>query len=197
MNYLPRFFILSSVLIFPQVAQAHSPIKGIGVFLNGMLHPALVPSHLIIILSLGLWFGQNNPARHQNAVLAFLFACISGLFVAGFAIEKDISIILLCMAILLSALVIVGISVPDFLYYLFGGLAGFIIGLDSSPGELSGSARLASLFGSGVGIYFLMLYAMALSETLSKKPWQTVLVRIFASWLSASALMVFALAISR
>lgn len=197
MNQSLRLFLALAVLLQPQTVLAHSPIKGIGVFLNGMVHPVLVPAQLIIIISLGLWFGQNNPAKHQNAVLSFLAACILGLISAGLFNEKDISTLLLLVAILLGLLVVTGIPTPEFVYYLLGVLSGFILGMDSSPGELAGSAKIASLFGSGVGIYFLMLYAMALSETLSVKPWQTVLVRILASWLSASALMVLALAFSR
>lgn len=197
MNKLLRLLLTTVFLLMPTIALAHSPIKGIGVFLNGMVHPVLVPAQLIIIISLGLWFGQNKPVKHQNAVLSFLAACTLGLIAAGLLNEKDISTVLLIVAILLSLLVVIGISTPDFVYYFLGVLSGFVLGLDSSPGELTGSAKIASLFGSGVGIYFLMLYAMALSETLSSKPWQTVLVRILASWLSASALMVLALTFSR
>jgi len=191
-----RISFFLCLMLLPQLALAHSPIKGVGDFLNGMLHPLLVPAQVLIILALGLWYGQHQPAENKVSVLAFLFATITGLVVSGFSMTADVSVLLLIGATVIGLIIISGISVPQGFYIFLGISAGFIVGLDSAQESLAGKAKIISLFGSGVGIYFLLLYVMAISETLSVKHWQIIAVRVIASWLSASAMMVLALSFS-
>ena len=188
-----RLLLFLFLLLIPEIVLAHSPIKGISDFFNGMLHPVLVPAQVLIILALGLWFGQNNPAKNKSTILLYLFAVIAGLIATNFSLGVDVSIALLLGTVAVGLLIISHIVLPKPAYMLIGILLGFIIGLDSAQDELSVRAKWVTLFGSGVGIYFLLLYAMALSESLSKKTWQNITVRVIASWISASALMVLAL----
>jgi urease accessory protein len=191
-----RIPLFLSLMFLPQLALAHSPIKGIGSFLNGMLHPLLVPAQVLIILALGLWYGQHQPAENKTSVLVFLFATIAGLVISNFSMVDDVSLLLLIGATVIGLIIISGITVPPVFYIFLGISAGFIVGLDSAQEALTGKAKILSLFGSGVGIYFLLLYAMAISETLSVRHWQVIAVRVIASWLSASAMMVLALSFS-
>ena len=80
---------------------------------------------------------------------------------------------------------------------ILGALAGFSLGIDSAQETLSGQEKLVSLFGSGVAIYFLALYPMALADYFNKKAWQKIGVRILGSWVAASSLLVLALAFSK
>ena len=188
-----RSLLLIFFLLTPEIALAHSPIKGIGDFFNGMLHPVLVPAQVLVILALGLWFGQNKPAENQVSIFAYLFAVITGLIATSLSPEYDVSIILLLGATAVGLLIISNMILPKPVYILSGIILGFIIGFDSAQDGLGAKAKWVALFGSGVGIYFLLLYAMALSESLSKKAWQNIAVRVIASWISANALMVLAL----
>ncbi len=191
-----RFLFFTILSLLPDIALAHSPIKGIGDFLNGILHPLLVPAQVLIILALGLWYGQHQPNQNKQSVLLFLSAIIIGLITTGLMPSlnmENITLLLLLCATVIGLLVITALPLPSPVLALTGLLAGFLLGLDSAQETLVGKALIASLFGSGVGIYFLLLYAMALSESLSKKLWQTIAVRIIASWISTSALMVLAL----
>ncbi len=188
-----RSLFLTFLLITPEIVLAHSPIKGMGDFFNGMLHPILVPAQVLVILALGLWYGQNKPVENQVSILAYLFAVIAGLIATNLSLGIDVSIILLLGATTISLLIISNIVLPKLVYILIGIMLGFIIGLDSAQDGFSTKAKWVALFGSGVGIYFLLLYAMVLSESLSKKAWQNIAVRVMASWISASALMVLAL----
>ncbi len=183
-------------MFLPQLALAHSPIKGIGYFLNGMLHPLLVPAQIIVIIALGLFFGQHKPAENKLSMLIFLMATIVGLIYTLFFIAPDVFILLLVIATFIGLLLISGFTIPPILFVLLAVVVGVLVGLDSSQEGLGNKETIVSLFGSGVGIYFLMLYSMALSETLSNKHWQIIAVRVIASWLSASAMMVLALSFS-
>ena len=192
-----RLTVFFASLLLPQLALAHSPIQGIGDFLNGMLHPLLVPSQVLIILALGLLYGQHKPTENKLSVLIFLLATISGLVTSGLSAAPDVSLFLLIVATLIGLVIISGVTVPQLIFVILGVVTGYMVGLDSAPENLNTKATVVSLFGSGVGIYFMLLYAMALSETLSIKQWQLIAVRVLASWLSASAIMVLALSFSQ
>jgi len=196
MTFSLRISLFISLMFLPQLALAHSPIKGIGNFLNGMLHPLLVPAQVLVILAMGLWYGQHQPAENKASVLVFLFATIAGLVVSYFSIVNDVSLLLLIAATVIGLIIISSITLPPVFTIILGLFVGFIVGLDSAQETLTDKAKILSLFGSGVGIYFLLLYAMAISETLSVRHWQIIAVRIMASWLSASAMMVLALSFS-
>ena len=193
MTLYSRIIYLLSILFLPQMVLAHSPIKGIGHFLNGMLHPILVPSQLIIIVALGLLYGQHEPEKNKLSILLFLTSTIIGLVLTSFFIIPDISLLLLILAVIIGLTIITSIAIPQPIFMLFAIVVGIIVGFDSAQLDLETKAMVVTLFGSGVSIYFLLLYAMALSETLSHKQWQIIAIRIIASWLSASAIMVLAL----
>ena len=189
-----RLSLFVFLLIAPETVLAHSPIKGIGDFFNGILHPLLVPAQVLAIFSLGLWYGQNQPTENKMSVIFYLIALIFGLVATRFlSADNDVSIILLLGATIVGLLIISNYKLAKDAYRMVGLLFGFILGLDSAQNGLNLKATLLTLFGSGVGIYFLLLYAMALSESFSKKTWQNIAVRVLSSWISASALMVLAL----
>lgn len=192
---LRTLLVLFSVLL-PQIALAHSPIKGIGYFLNGMLHPLLVPAQVIIIVALGLLYGQHKEDKNKRSVLIFLTAIIAGLVLTGMFIIPDVSMLLLVVATIIGLIVISGLTLPQSVYIILAVAVGCIVGLDSAQIDLDTKSTIVSLFGSGVGIYFLFLYSMALSESLTNKHWKIIAVRVIASWLCASALMVLALRFS-
>ena len=192
--YLRIIFSLGALLL-PHVALAHSPIKGIGHLLNGTLHPLLVPAQILLILSLGLWFGQHQPEKKKTTILLFLMSTVIGLLIAGthpIQNENTLSLFILSNTLLLGLLLVTRYRVPQSLFLLLSISSGLLLGLDSTPESLIMKAKIATLFGSGIGIYFLVLYAMALSESFSVRPWQILAVRIFSSWLTASTLMVLA-----
>ena len=76
---------LAGALLLPGPALAHSPIPGIGGFYNGLLHPLLVPAHLLALVALGLWLGQQALPRIERALLAFSLLLLAGLALAAFA----------------------------------------------------------------------------------------------------------------
>lgn len=192
-----KYLLCLCCIFIPQIAFAHSPIKGIGDFLNGVLHPIFAPEQLIIILGLGFWYGQHQPNQNKKTILFFLLAIVAGLFASEYLLSFNKSLILLVLAVLIGIFIIIGKNFYQPLLIVLGIISGFLLGLDSVQDDLAGKSKLVALFGSGVGIYFFMLYAMALSETMNSHPWGVIVIRILASWLSASALMVLALGFSQ
>src|SRR5262245_62430879 len=56
--------LVSAFLAATSPASAHAVIPGVGGFAGGLVHPLLVPAHLIALLVLGLFIGHQAP-RHR------------------------------------------------------------------------------------------------------------------------------------
>ena len=204
------FAVLLSSLLISQNAFAHSPIKGIGFLFNGILHPFFIPSHILLILTLGFYLGQetgqHKPQKHVVPVLFFLGTMIATFTLIAFypqvtqLLEQKVaynsSMVLLVLAILTGLLTLSTLRLATPVISLLCILIALALGLDSQVEDLSGSAKVIALVGNVVGSYLMLLYAMALSETLSVKKWQQITIRILTSWLSAGAVMVLALNLS-
>ncbi len=197
-----QYSLLFIGIIFSQSAFAHSPIKGIGFLFNGILHPFFIPSHILLILTLGFWIGQQQPQKQIASVLLYLGAMITGLLLTAYysqsylLIKDNNTLILLSLTILIGLMTLSAVSFPSVFIRLVSIIVAFALGFDFQTEDLNGSAKIISLVGSAVGSYFMLLYAIALSETLSVKKWQKISIRILASWLSAGAIMVLALNVS-
>lgn len=187
--------------LFPGLASAHSPIKGIDSLYSGFLHPLWVPAHLIAVLVLGFWLGQAMRAlsfgRVQWAVFGYLIAAVLGLFGAAHGLgawigEQALAVLVLVLAISVGLLVAWARVWRLPFYAVLAVALGLSLGLDSAQDGLYGREKLAALFGTGVALYLLLLYAMALSERASRH-WQTVGIRVLASWASAAASLVLSL----
>lgn len=193
MNAKSYAFACLTLLIFPEAGFAHSPIQGIGNFYNGLLHPVLVPSHLLLVIAVGLFFGQQGPKTIQPALGAFALATIAGLAGAWFSVGIDAEILLLSVSVVVGLIVAISPKIALLWSVLLALVAGFLLGIDSAQEELSGKDKLVTLFGTGIAIYLLVLYPMALADHLTKKEWQRIGIRIVGSWVAASSLLVIAL----
>lgn len=180
-------------LIIPEVSLAHSPIQGIGNFYNGLLHPVLVPAHLLLLMAVGLLLGQQGSKAIHSVLGIFAFATIAGLTAAWFSVASETEGFILVMSAAIGLVIAVAPKVTLLWCGVIALLAGFLLGIDSAQEELSGKDKLVTLFGSGVAIYFLVLYPMVLADYLNKKAWQKIGIRIVGSWVAASSLLVLAL----
>ena len=189
--------LAGAILLLPGAALAHSPIPGIGGFYEGLLHPLLVPAHLLALVGLGLWLGQQPLPRIESALLSFSLLLVAGLVLAAFAPPGggQTSLLLAC-ALGVGLLVAAAWSLPRYATAGVAGVVGLLVGLDSAPEATGMRARLIVLAGVGVGVHLLLLNVVALTS-YAHKPWLKVGVRVLGSWSAASALMVLALALRR
>ncbi len=71
---LPRAAIfLITIFVIPGTALGHGSIDGVGDFYSGMLHPELVPAHVLILIGLGEClkkYWQGIPARVVGSWIA-------------------------------------------------------------------------------------------------------------------------------
>jgi urease accessory protein len=189
--------LVAALCVLPVKAVAHSPVEGMNEFYNGVIHPLLVPSHLLLILATGLFLGQRGPRENRLALPAFFLASVAGLLLTGSvwaAVVAESLVLTGTLAIGLATAI--GRTAPLPLYPAAGAFAGFFLGLDSTPDSLAGRERVLALAGTGVGLNLWLIYACGIADFFSRKPWQRIGLRIAGSWLAASSLLVLALTAS-
>ena len=189
-----RPLLLTGLLSLSPLAEAHSPIAGIGNFYNGMLHPLLVPAHLICVLVLGLLAGQSGLAHARVAMLAFPPAMLAGMLAGNWLPAPDAEVALLALAAILGTLLAVQWRMPVALFGLPALVCGLAVGLDSLPEGQSGSTLLLAMLGALLGSALLLLSAVTLAESLAG-PVQRIALRIAGAWMGAAAILVLSLAL--
>ncbi len=184
------------LLAMSTVSFAHVPLKGVNSFYNGVLHPFLVPSHLLVLIAIGLLVGQQGIKENLLALEVFFAAAIGGLIMAWFSIYTDLQTYLLVLSAIIGLLVAACMVLGRLWCSVIAGVTGFFLGMDSAQEALQGRERLLALFGSGIGIYLLLLYPMGLTDHFRQRAWQKIGVRIIGSWVAASSFLVLALSYS-
>lgn len=195
MTPLLRSLLLVALIILPEMACAHTPIKGINNFYNGVLHPLVVPSHLLLLIATGLFFGQQGMKEKQIAIMVFLAATLLGLAGAWFSPGAPLELVMLGCSALMGLLIALSPNLILLWCSVIGAICGLLMGFDSTQETLSGEAKFVALFGSAVGIYFFSLYPMAFADYMRKVYWKQIIIRVVGSWLAASSLLVLALAL--
>lgn len=196
MSSKPDAAVVWLALAVSDSALAHSPIEGVDNFYNGLLHPVFVPAHLLLLVAVGLFFGQQGPGRVRAALGVYAPAIVSGLTAAWFSMTAGVETFILMLSSALGLLIAASPVAGSVWSLVIAVMAGFSLGVDSVQETLSGRDKLITLFGSGIAIYLLPLYPMALADYFQKKSWQKIGIRVFGSWIAASSLLVLALSFS-
>ena len=195
------------LVTWPALAWAHSPVPGLGKFYSGMLHPVLAPAALIALVALGLLIGQRGLANARMPVLAFLVAvALGGVAGSHFGLPLgpeigsqlgsqspglNIDTGLLALGLLVAACVLTAWQPTPAALMALAGSVGALAGLGLSDMAV-GAGRWVVLSGTWLGAAFLALGVAAVAE-LAHQAWQQIGLRVVASWLAASALLVLGL----
>jgi urease accessory protein len=177
-------------------AWAHGEIKGVGAFYIGVLHPFISPAHLIALIALGLLFGQRGVLASRQAMGALVAALALGLWLSLRLQLPEPDPLLLALGILLGLSVVLARSWPSWALVPLAALVGLAVGLGSAPDGMAPAQRTAALIGTFVGATLCTACLAGVVHPLHR-PWARVGVRVLASWLSASALLVLTLAFAR
>ncbi len=189
---MSRFFraaVVVAFLAWADPAFAHLPIEGIGGFYGGLLHPILVPSHALSVLALGLFIGRQSERR--VASLIFAAALVTGLIAIALAVEMPAGNIMLANTALLGLLVAAAFAPLKPLGWLFAAIAGATLALDSPPQAVSVAEANVMLIGTALGACVAVAAVAEITSYLTNA-WQQLAVRVLASWIAASAIMLFA-----
>lgn len=188
---LGAFALLLGAL--PTPAAAHSTFKGMGTFYSFMLHPFVVPAHLLVLIATGLMLGQQDSRIGGMGLRALAVGLVFGLLLdAGLGNETVPERGLLLVALLLGAAVSLGRSMPFSLVMLGSGVAGLMIGLDSAPGVVNTQTLALAYAGLSFGIMWIVTIIEGYTVDLTRD-WQSIGKRIVGSWIVAASLLTLTL----
>jgi urease accessory protein len=182
------------VLLVPLCAEAHSPIKGVMPFYGGMLHPFIVPAHVMAMIVIGLFIGRQPKGQYGRLLVGLLAPLVVGASLAGVAGDPDTDVPLLVSTMVIGVAVAWSRAWRLALAVAAVGIAALLIGLGSAPDGMKGTARGLHLAGSCLGVLVGVSWMCIVAEHV-KRPWQQIAVRVVCSWVAASALLVLALTV--
>lgn len=191
LRWLP--VLLIGFLVFPAAAHAHSPIKGAGEVIGGLLHPLTTPVHILIIVALGLLAGRRRPLDLKAPMAVFMALSGAALIVATLGGVKAVHPALL-LGIALGAGLLLALdwnpaSLP--LCALFG-VAALAMGLDSAVESGSKSGIAKTMVGNWISLVVLVCDVAIYISLGGEAKWLKVALRIAGSWIIAISLLVLA-----
>jgi urease accessory protein len=181
------------VVAMTGAASAHS-VYGITGFAGGLLHPLVVPAHILAVAALALLIGQQGwPYRVPVAYFVFVLAGLGAIALAYVPAAAELS--LLGLAALAGVLLALARPMPVVLGIVVAAAIGLAQALDSPPEAISLTDANLALAGTAMGSAVLLTVLTWLASRL-RREWQRIGVRIVGSWLAASAILVLVLRIA-
>jgi urease accessory protein len=186
-----------ALLVAPDAALAHPAWPGVDGFWGGVLHPFVVPSHMLAIAAAGLLMAQvikEAPAAARwSGPAVFAAGLIAGSIVIAHAVvPTHANEVLLGLAALSGIWIAVGRMPLPLTSLLIAGLIGLALALDSPPEAIRVREAILMQIGTFCGALALFTALQEIACRL-KRGWQHVGVRIAGSWTAASAILVLAL----
>jgi urease accessory protein len=183
--------VLLAVVLLPAIADAH-PIKGVGDFYAGMLHPLTALDFLLPWIALALFAGQQGRKGALLVLSIFPVAILVGAVLAlAFRQPAWLSAANLAIIPLLGLAVALAFSCPAFLIVIFSAAVGLLQGL-ANGAEIT-SAISPWRFIPGLAAVSILVIAWGIGIVRSlEKPWTRVAVRVAGSWIAAIGIMICA-----
>ena len=164
-------------------------------FAVGLLHPLIVPAHVLALLGLALMISRQTQRR--ATVLAFGVGLIGGLWALTAGVgETPANTVLLAGAAIAGLGAASGWPVRAVIGAPLAIVIGASIGLDSPPHATSLRMANATLGGTAFG-GVAALGVIAAAAARLRRGWPAVGVRVLGSWVAASAILVLALRLPR
>ena len=175
------------------LAQAHTVIEGIGGFSGGLLHPLLVPAHVLALVALGCVTGTLNFHARLLVIVVFVAAAVLSVGLVTLAFSAvNAELIVLSLAGFAGLLLAAGLRMPWAMIVALAMCVAAALTFDSVPAVLSARDTILSLAGTIVAAT-LLLAATAFLSAAGPQVWRRIGIRILGSWIAASAIMVLAL----
>jgi urease accessory protein len=151
------------------------------------------PTHLLATIALGLLVGQQKMRVSGIALAASAFGLVAGsLAVAAAVRETPAAMVLLGIAALAGLVVVLARPLAPFVSYAMSFATGAALALNSPPQAIAISSAIVAQFATGIAA-LATLAAVMLIAAKAERPWQRIGIRILASWITASAILVLAL----
>ena len=172
-------------------------MRGMGEFGGGFVHPLLTPSHLLILIGLGLWLGQQTPLRLKMPMLMFIpFSAAGLLLTTKFPMPISWQPILICLALAGGILVAMSAKLPAWVAAPVFAAGALAIGLDSGVDAATSATAIAkTLFATWISLNLWLVNFSFYTSLCPQKKWMQIGIRVAGSWIAAISLLVLAFAL--
>jgi urease accessory protein len=178
-------------LLIPTVASAH-PIKGVGDFYAGMLHPLTALEFLLPWIALALFAGQQGRRAALLTLGIFPLALMSGAVLAQIVpLPAWVPAVNLALIPLVGLAVAFGLSYPNTVTVLLVTVVGLLHGLANGSEITAAMSPWRFIPGLAAVAILVLTYGIGLVRSL-EKPWTRIAVRVAGSWIAAAGIMVCA-----
>ena len=185
------WFVMLFALFYPSVAAAH-PIKGVGDFYAGTLHPLTAFEFLLPWIALALFAGQQRRSAALWTLCIFPLALILGA-VSALAVRPAawVSSANLVMIPLLGLAVALSLPCPTAVPVGLATVLGLLHGLANGTEITASISPWRFIPGLATAGILVLSYGIGLVRSL-KKPWTRMAVRVVGSWIAAAGILVCA-----
>jgi len=161
--------------------------------IGGLLHPLSTPSHVVVLIGLGLIGGRMVLSAGAAIVAAFGLGVAAGLgAIASGVGETPASDVLLAAATLCGVTAALNLTVPLPLAVTVALICGIALGLDSPPESILLREAVAMLIGTLCGGLAALAMIAFFVSTIARL-WHGLLLRVAGSWITAIAILALAL----
>ena len=183
----PAGLALLILLCLPVAVAAH-PIKGVGDFYSGMLHPLTALEFLLSWIALALFAGQQGRKTALLALAIFpsalVLGAVLGTVVASPAWLPAMNLVLIPI---LGLAVVLAISFPTPATVILIALVGLLHGLANGAEITAPVSPWRFIPGLATIAVLVLAYGIGLVCSLHK-PWTRIAVRVAGSWIAAARL---------
>ncbi len=154
-----------------------------------------LPTHLLVVVALGLLLGQG--ARPPLHLALFVLGLAAGaIAIAAATRETPAALVLLAIAAIAGIIAVLAWTPPVVLAGSLALIAGAALALNAPPQALTIPAAIGAQLGTAIAA-LVTLALVALVASRARRPWQLIGVRIAGSWIAASAILVLALRLAK
>jgi len=184
--------VQSLLLLWPTRALAH-PMKGVGDFYAGMLHPMTAIECILPMVALSPLAGQQNRKTAIGILISFPLASVVGALLGlSIPVPHSVAIINTAAMALLGILVAINPTLPFQVSVGLSAILGLTIGW-ANAGELTtGASPYRFIPGLALAGLLVVTHGIGLVRRLDV-PWARVGVRVAGSWIAAVGILVLSL----
>jgi hypothetical protein len=157
---------------------------------------AVTPTHLLAVVAIGLLAEQGTRSMVRLLAL-FALGLLAGSFAIALAIrETPSALTLLGIATSAGIVAAAAVPLPSILKNALTLTTGTALAFNSPPQAITIPSAIATQVGFG-GAALTTFGLIAFIATRADRHWQRVAMRVVASWIAASAILVLALRLAR
>lgn len=168
-------------------------------FVQGLMHPLLMPEHLMVLIALGLLAGQQGLVSVKTTVPLSVIAifCSVGLTLL-LTLRFDFEVWLLLLALFMGLLIVVRPGLPVWLLIIVAMAVALLVGLDSAAPRIPGlrGMKVQALLGGTALSAGLVVIASSLLGLAVRNVLEGIPLRVLGAWITAGAMLVLALSVT-